>query len=136
MRAKEIEKFSIPTFYNGCKVIVSATAPHVSGDLWIGTWTIDIYGRKTIYLEKKYIDQCIKKRMKKEILTTLGHESYEVNKAVELAKKKYPTINPYLMAEKGNVDGLAHELTVKEFDKMSEKDYNKHFDKTLDKLGF
>jgi hypothetical protein len=130
------QKYQIPKIYNGAKIVVTDNAPKVAGDMWIGFWSVDMYAQITIYVEKKFVDACIKNLMTDEIEKVITHEYYECRKTIELARQKYPKLNPYTMAEKDlNLGGIAHELTVKEHDKMKPMQYVRYLDKLYFTLG-
>lgn len=96
----------IPRMYNGARVIVSDKVPNIpTYPGWIGLWKRK-NGKIQIFLERQFVE----KAPNSWILDVIGHEYYEANKWQELAK-----MHKYV--------GMAHDLTVKEFDKMSRRAY-------------
>ena len=138
MRLTELtqNKYIVPKRYNGAKVVVAVSLPNLVGDMWGGSWNISPIGEIIIFIERKFVDACIKHNMSIEIENTISHEYYECKRAIILARSKYPKLNPYLMAEKDtNLGGEAHLLTVKEHNKMSEGDYDRMLNKLYAKIG-
>ena len=135
-------EFVIPKKYKTAKIQIVKNCPPqgkytYTGDKWIGDWTITPWCEITIYLEKKFVEGCIKHNITEEIGKVIGHEYYECKKAVELARIKYPKESPYIAAEQHiELGGEAHFLTVKECDKMTEVEYDIYLDMLYDKIGW
>lgn len=115
------------------KIKVSDRAPGVIGDNWGGFWSITPQGECTIYLETSLVKAARKKKALWALSHTLKHEKLEIEIAIKLARKKFPDRNPYVMTDL--VDGLAHELAIKELDDMTERKYMKNLDIELEFLG-
>jgi hypothetical protein len=99
---------------------------------WVATWTIDFTGAITIYFQQSYWDKLIKAGLEWEIVHTLQHEYVEARLSINLARKKYPDKNPFVMAEKDeDLGGEAHYLAIKELDGVSVATY----ENALDTIG-
>ena len=141
-QAKLKFSYTVPKKYKQAVIKITEKCPPqgeyiCSFEKWVGSWTITPQCEITIYLEKKFVDGCIKHNITKEISRAIRHEYYECKKAVELARIKYPKESPYIAAEQHiELGGEAHFLTVKECDKMSLEQYDDLFDSICDKLDW
>lgn len=115
---------------------IQEQSPERTRGIWVGTWSVEFDGNIVIYLQKSYVAACQAKGLEFELIHVLQHEYVEAKLTISLARKKYPTDSPYIMAEKDiALGGKAHDETIRELDGISGVMYDKWLSKIAKFLG-
>lgn len=103
---------------------ITPNLKHTVGE-WNANWTVDFTGHITILLQVSFYKACMAAGLEWELLHVIQHEYIEAKLTIADARKKYPDMNPFIMADKDiNLGGMAHYKTIKELDGVSESVYN------------
>jgi len=100
------------------------------------TWKVEPDGVIDVRIPRQYFDACKRLNAGWALLHSVQHELWEAKVAINLARKQYPSMSPYVAAEnKQHLGGEAHALTCEELDGLTSDEYDKQLQLEYSYLG-